>query len=785
MAKTKKKAEPLDLQYFIWLFLRNWKFICIVLFLSLLLASLVNTFSKKVYSVNGSIVIDEEANGFSQTSASILSEFGVSQGSKNFANEILVLKSTPLLKRSLEKLNFQISYYELRRFVKKELYKGSPFVVIINNKVSQPIETEFSVEIIDNLTFKLNARKRDVECYNFYSNQITDIVSYIKVNTIENFDTNIIAEYYDFKIILNKSYDFSEEVNRKFSFKIHKPKDIIKKYQRQIGVLPIDLESSVAELTINTPTPQKGVDFINSLLSTYLEMDQERKNYISVKTIEYINNQLNTVKDSLKIAEENLQRFRSKNRVVDISLQAGQVFDESRQMENEKASHLVNMKYYEYLENYFKSNDEYSDLITPAGMGIQDPLLNNLISELISLNSEKVTFIENKQEKSPYLKKIEIRIENIKNMIYENISYAKNTASIALSDINSRINQLNAEITKLPQTERELLGMERKYNINDEIYTFLLQKQAEAEITKASNQPDAEILEPADIVSVVSPKKNMNYILAFLISMIFSVSTLRFRDIIRNKFIDKNEIKRLIDIPVIGQIFHNDKRIEPVVTGFPKSHITESFRKLRTNLSYFLPGKESKIIVVTSTIGQEGKSFISLNIALTLALNKKKTILIGFDLRKPRIYERLEMKENAGLSDYLSSQSEYEDIIQPSKQYNIDCIWAGKIPPNPSELIASDKTDQLIARLKKDYEYIIINTAPIGLVADSHILLEKADLKIFVIRTNFTLKKETIEAISDLKDKKIKNLTLVINDLPLHKRSGYGYGYYEDDLKQK
>ena len=458
-------------------------------------------------------------------------------------------------------------------------------------------------------------------------------------------------------------------------------------------------------------------------------------------------------------------------------MQSEQIFQELNQLKNEKARFTVNLKYVNYIQDYFSKNMQYSDLITPSAMGIEDATMNNLVEELIRLNAEKVSFIENNQDKSPYLQKINIRIDNLRNMISENINYVKKTTLIAIEDIDSRIQQLNNQIEKMPATQRQLMGIERVFDINNNIYTYLLQKKSEAEIAKSSYQSEIKILEPADVEGLVSPDKKMNYIIALTLGLFFPFVAIKARGYLSKTILTTNEIYNYTDYPIIGKIYSKDKKTENVVDGYPDSHIAESFRLVRVNLNYFLNGAESNIIAITSTISGEGKSFISINLANILANNNFKTVLVGFDIRKPKTYSSLNASTNIGITDFLSYQANVDDIILKTPKENLDLIMAGTKPPNPAELINSKKTDELLNFLKDNYQYVILDTAPIGLVTDTYKLMENASLKVFVTRINHTPKKEFVQLMHEIKDKKLIN-SIVINDMPVRRKTKYGYEYY-------
>lgn len=781
MTNTKKAADIITFEYIFNIFIKNKVFFAISLFFAVSLAYFINKTSQPVYQVSTSLVINESKNGITDASSQLLQELGFSSVSKNFANELIVINSYPIINEAIKKLNFQISYFEENSFSEKELYKSTPFVIILNQNYPQIVDCPLYLEILNEKEFRIYIDAGETQVYSFVSDQITQVLPYIYEYKAGKFNSDFRSEFYDFKVIMNNDFDFNSlETNKTYFFVINKPSSLIRKYQSILEINPPDLESTVAAISLKSTVPEKEIDFLNSLTETYIYRDIAKKRHGAFKTIEYIDNQLNTVKESLDVAEINLQQFRARNQVIDVSMQAQRVIDEMNRLKNEKAQWEIKSKYVDYIEDYFNKNQEYSDLVTPSAMGIDDPLLNNLINELITLNTERSNFIESNQEKSPYLKKILVRIDNLKNMISENIKYIKKTTSISVNDVDSRIRQMESEIQKMPITERELTGIKRIFNINDAIYTFLLEKKSEAEIAKASYQPDAEILQPADVMGMVAPRKKMNYIIALLLGIIFPLTSIQIFKSVRKVLVDPEEITRISNFPILGKIYHNNKKTEMVVEEFPKSHITESFRKLRVNLNYFLSNnKSSKVLSINSSISGEGKSFISLNFATLLAKDGFRTILIGFDIRKPKKYDMIESFPELGLTTYLSDQASIDDITIQTKNHNLHIITAGPIPPNPSELLMSPKVDEFLEYLKENYEYIIIDTAPMDVVTDAHILVEKVDLNVFITRLKHTPKKNFESVVSELAANKIKTC-LVINDIPVMKKTKYGYGYYDN-----
>jgi capsular exopolysaccharide synthesis family protein len=410
------------------------------------------------------------------------------------------------------------------------------------------------------------------------------------------------------------------------------------------------------------------------------------------------------------------------------------------------------------------------------------------MSELIAAQAQRSNLIKNNQEKNPLVQKLSIQIENIKKTISENISAAGRTTSISIGEMNKRIKKTENEISRLPATQRQLGNIERKYRLNDAIYNYMLEKRAEAKITKASNLPDDIIIEPAKMVGFgpISPKKRMNYLIAFLLGLAVPYGYLWFRSVLNNKVETQDDIERLTNVPILGKILHNKYKTSNVMFEFPKSNIAESYRALRTNLDFYVRGGQKKVIMVTSSIEGEGKSFIALNIAMSYAQLGRRTILLDFDMRKRKILFDGQTETKDGLSSFLINSANLEDIIIKSPHENLDYILSGVIPPNPTELMALDKTEKLITRLKNDYDYIVMDTTPLAQVTDAYLLINHAEVKVMVARYNYTIKTVFFLIMKDLKQKNIDHVCIVLNDNRYNRdQYGYGYGYNNKAEKRK
>jgi capsular exopolysaccharide synthesis family protein len=348
------------------------------------------------------------------------------------------------------------------------------------------------------------------------------------------------------------------------------------------------------------------------------------------------------------------------------------------------------------------------------------------------------------------------------------------------------MSKASGQIAQMPKTELQLRGIERKFTLSDAIYTFLMQRRAEAQIARASSMPDYEVVDQAVVAMsyIVAPKKMLNYAIAIFLAFLFPTLFVLARDFLNNKLTEPEEVENATDFPILGKIFHNYHRTKQVVNEHPNSSVTESFRATRTNFQFFSEGGKRQVLLITSSTSGEGKTFCSINLASVFALNGHRTVLLEFDLRRPKIHQEFNSSNIIGISSFLIDKANLEDIIVPTHIENMDLISAGPAAPNPAELINSERTGELIDKLKEMYDYIIIDSAPAGIVAETQLLMKHTDLNIFVARLDKTLREAFRNSIRLFETNKLTNISILINDFNI-KRASYKYGYdnkyYSDD----
>ncbi|NJO69302.1 MAG: polysaccharide biosynthesis tyrosine autokinase [Bacteroidetes bacterium] len=707
--------------------------------LALGIAFIINQYSTPVYKISSSILIKE--NQRQQDMGDFINSnlFGTNQ---NLQNELLLLKSSPVISQTIRNLDLPVSYYQKKGFQKVDAYKNVPFRVMYLRNHVQPVRVQFEITFSQGNSFRIKAESEEVALYHFEEN----VVKSEKADWVFHHEGKLgqLIETPDLSFIieLDSSRQALFTEGNTFYFSFTDVPTLTEVLQGELEFKLVDIEATAIEISLKSNLVEKGLDIINGIADVYSNQNLEKKNHLADITIDYIDKQIGEIADSLSQTEQTLQSFRSSNQLLNVTEQASGISTQYRDLENQRAELVTRKRYYEYVSDYLAKNEDFTNIIVPSSLGIQDQLLNNLMGELITAQAQKSNLIENNQEKNPLVKKLGIQIDNLKKTISENIAYVLKTSEISMDELNKRIGKIEAQISRMPKTERQLTGIERKFRLNDAIYNYLMEKRAEANITRASNLPDNEIIEAAKMVGTgpVSPNKKMNYAIAFILGIVVPFGYLQLKSAFNSRLENQEQIERITDVPVLGKILHNTKKTHNVVFEFPNSSIAEAYRALRTNLEYYVRGGHKKVIMVTSCIEGEGKSFNAINIAMSYAQFNRKTIILDFDLRKPNTYFNKKGESLVGLSSYLINKAVLEDIIIQSPHDRLDYIPSGPIPPNPVELIGLEKTEKLINQLKELYDYIIIDTPPLAQVTDAYLLIEQTDVKVLITRYNYTLK---------------------------------------------
>jgi capsular exopolysaccharide synthesis family protein len=758
------EEETLDIKQLLYRVIANWYWYAITVFLSLFVAYLVNRYSQQVFSVTSSVIVRDDDNTKSYVGAEqLIQSLRLTKNTKSVQNEIGILQSYSLARQAVDELEeFKVTYTAVgRRGIKEsQLYKRCPFKVIIDSGANNLINYPIYVTILDSTRYKL------------------EIDDGMGIEQTLRFGERFTNENFNFTVVLrNPSNKLEQGSVSKYFFTFNDPNSMALEYKSKITVTLNDKKGSLLTLSTTGYVAEQEADYLNKLMEVYIRRGLEEKNQIAENTVKFIDKQLALMTDSLRNAEQRLQDFRTNNRVLDISREGNMLIDRIKSIQQEQGNIELRGYYYNYLKDYLSQRKDLNTLIAPSVLGVDDPQLNTLLAEASKAYIEREEMRATVKPGSPGLEQLDIRIENLRQSLIEKVNSLVEANAIAQKQLKNRIKEVETEMMRLPVNERQLIGFERDFNLIDKMYTYLQEKRAEAAIARASNISDNKILDYAlpENATMIKPKKPLNYLIALLIGLALPFIVMLAYDFFNDKLVDLKEISRRTKVPVIGTLGHNRYETEMPTIDKPKSTLTESFRGLRINLQYLLREPDKKVIAISSTVVGEGKTFTAANLAAIIAVTGKKVLLLGLDLRKPRVHRLFSYTGAIGVSTYLIGRSNIEDIVFPSEVENLYFMPSGPIPPNPAELLGSSKMDELITWARQNYDYVIIDSPPVAIVSDAFLIARFTDANLFVVRYGYS-SREVLNLINDIyKHQEIRNLALVINDFS--PRRGYGYSY--------
>ncbi len=762
------KEETIDFKKYLFLILRNWYWFAISIFFGLFVAYYVNRFSEPIYRVSASVIVrnDQRAGGLTGAEQ-LLEGMEIFRSTKSIENEIDILKSYELARRALSELkDFDITYEAVGRFKNAKMYNRAEIVVIPTKEFNQLKNYPIHITLLSNDKYRLliNDRKG-----------VDKTLRFGEVFTNSDFSFLVELREVDWHNIPNEEFAFEN-----YTVTFNDLNRIVNQYRSKLNItVNNERRGSVLFLSTQGFNSRQEADFLNKLVDVYIRSGLEEKNQIATQALEFIDEQLLHISDSLRKSENALQAFRSRYQIMDLSREGQAVFTKIERLQQEKVSLDIQAKYFDYLFTYLKDKTQENTLVAPSLMGIPDPLLNSLVGQMNTLFFEKKMLSYGARDNSPAILQINQRIESVSEALLENVTNLIRVNQISVNDNNRLLRLAENELMKLPVTEREFINIERKFILNNNLYTYLLEKRAEVGIARASNIADNKVLDYAryENAVTVSPKRSRNYMLSIVFGIGLPLIIIFLLDFFNNKIREKKDIENKTNVPILATIGHNNIDCEYPVFEKPRSSIAESFRALRTNLQYVLREEKSKVISITSTLSGEGKTFTAINLAIIIAISGKKTLLVGLDLRKPKINKVFKLQKENGLSTFLIGAHGLEEIINPTFVDNLSVVTSGPIPPNPAELIQSEKMEEFISEMKKKFDYIVFDTPPMAIVTDAMILNKFCSLTIFVIRQNFSTR-NVVELINELYTRhNLKNLSIVVNDIKTPSYYGYDYGY--------
>ncbi len=776
----KKNDDEIDLRQLFQNVRRKWHYFIISLILFGAAAFSYIRFTLPIYEASSSVLIKDSKNSSNKIEDFIAGDVFGNQ--KNIATEMGILQSRSILEETINELNLEVSYYSPGTFFKQPLYKNNPFSVNTVFVDKGVYGEYFELTIIDTGSYLLETEIDNSSLADF---------TYSKVH---RFGETIRTPKFSFTIEKTEP-DFSNASEKNYYFKVNSINSLINYYKdEKLKVNPLNKDATIVTLSVQDNIKERAMDFLNKIGEVYINRDVRDKAAVAGLTLKFVDEQLADISKTLGGIEQDLQNFKEEKGTVNLSQESQAYLEKLTTIDADRIKSEMDLSSLDYLYDYVTKNKDLTQL-APSSLGTPDPLLVNLIADLQRLQTKRKTLRFGTSDANPAVKEIDEQIAATKNSLIENIQSIRNGVKVGLLGISKELAQSEAQIKKVPRIERELLGIQRNFSVNENIYLYLLQKKAETGIAKATAVSDNKVLDLASVnEKPVIPNNKAVAIVALLLVVLVPLFIILLQGFIQNTISSRDDIERLTKIPIIGIVGHMTTGNRMAVANKPKSSIAEAFRSIRANLMYFGLSEAKKVVLITSNVGGEGKSFSTLNLASVLALQHYKVIIVGMDLRKPQLVADLGVKNDKGVSNYLIGAVSLTEVIQKTPVENLDIISSGPVPPNPAELLAKKETVELLNKLKGMYDFVIIDTPPVGIVSDAMMMMNLADINMFILRENYS-RKDYVKTINNLHAQgKVENLCILLNDTGAHRSHGYGYGYgygyggygyYDEDQKKK
>ena len=773
--------EFIDIKRIIGSVTEKWFYFAVSVPVFLLLAIIYLKTAPNLYELRATLQLkDQSINDETVGREKFINGLGLLSGSSEIEDEIGVLSSYTMVERTIEQLGFGLSYFQypntwlpFGHWMEEEVYQTG-FRVEPDKDLLQVVGVPVHISFPDSQHYHVEAEADEATLFNIGNQTVVQEKIAVAINDTLRLDESFHSSVLNFSLALDTGFVIQDD--QRYYFILYSHASLAEDYTGRLGINPITEESNIVGLTVQGRVPQKEKDFLNTLAEVYIQNDLLKKNRLGVRTIEFIDSQVSTVYDSLRSVEGNLKSFRSSNQIIDISTTSESLNEQLQLLESEQAVLKVKQEYFQYTAKQLASNEEVTDVVAPSSVGIDDPFLNSLLTDLAELSREKVEKSYSSNPNNPIMRAMNEKISNTKAALLQNINNLINSNRIAVQENRRRIQRLEAQLNRLPESERNLINIERKFALNDNIYNYLLEKRAEAGIALASNLPDKSIVDYARMVgnSRVSPNTKSTLVLALLAGLLLPLGFIWGTHLLNNRVTETKELEESASLPLVGMIPLSPKKQKLPVIESPASPIAESFRFMRLELDKI--GTEesagAKVIGVTSAQQGDGKTFCASNLAAAYARSGLRTLLVGADLRNPRLYEYFNIKE-FGLAECLENGSPVDHMIQKSQMNNLRIMSAGKANVDIGILIESKSFAKLVEQLRSRFEVIVVDTPPISIVADYYVLARHFDINAFVVRQNQTAAHIVKGAIAKFDE--FPNTVLIINEAKNTLIEDYGY----------
>lgn len=755
---------------------KRWYLLVIVIGISLIGCKLYLRYATPSYMAAATIRIEEERN--SAQGLGLLESLG--NFTSNIQSEIRMLRSRSMIEKALKEMNYMASYFLVGNLVTAEMHKeDTPFIVAydtLDNSVMY--NRTFSMSFLGGNKFRLTSEEANVG----------DGVRY--------FGEAIDVDGFKFKIYKRETVRYKLIPGIEYKWKAITWKSLRGRASAGLRVEQTGHLVPILKITSQDHVPKFTADFINTLLLVYQDQDIDKRAQAANQQLAFIQSQVDTIKAAVESAEKILQDFQKKEEFFGVEQRLNLNMEKIRSAEAKLVEEELKLMQITRLEEEMKG--EPKSLTLPFSLeNLSDPTLLSAVASYNEIVNDKITGLQSFQPSHPKIQELDLKLAEFRSSILGNITSLKNQIEKNKAFFEKGLQLSKGDLSELPETQRLYLSLNREYEVQERILSTLLEKQAEAQIARASIVSPVQVVDGAIPPSdPISPNSRNVYIVGVGFGACIGILFILVTGMLNTTLSYREEIENISMTPIIGSVRKSDKSVNQkypklIVTNHPKSSLSESIRGIRTNLQFISPGKKTKIVAITSTISGEGKSFITINLGGIISMLDLKVVILDLDLRKPKLHQSFDDDNTKGISTYLVGQSSMEDILLHTEHDNLQIITSGPIPPNPAELVQSPRMDQLIEELSEIYDYILIDTPPIGLVTDGSTLIKKSDVTLYVIRADYS-KRSFAQMPDQLVDEhQFKNLYIVFNSVNAMGRryGGYGYrvynyGYYSDDPVQ-
>ena len=773
------KEENIDVKELLFKYLIHWPWFVGAVVACLIAAWVYLHMSTPVYNISATVLIKDDKKGGSAGMLSGLESLGLDgmvSSSQNIDNEIEVLRSKTIVKEVVEDLGLYISYTDKDEFPSRNMYKTSPVQVSLTPQEADLLEKPMTVEMTlqPQGSIDVNVKIGDDEYQKHFE----------KLPAVFPTDKGTLAFFLTPDSVLSSKRTSeettdSEKTTRNITATINKPLAVAKAYCKNMTIEPTSKTTSVAVISLKNSNVQRGKDFINKLLEMYNINTNNDKNEVAQKTAEFINERISIISKELGSTEKDLESFKRGAGITDLTSDAQIALTGSAEYEKKRVENQTQINLLQDLQRYMQ-NEGYE--VLPSNIGLQDVNLAAAINRYNDVLVERKRLLRTSTENNPTIINLDTSISAMKENVQVSLDRVLRGLFITKADLDREASRYSRRISEAPGQEREFVSIARQQEIKAGLYLMLLQKREENAITLAATANNAKIIDEAIADDApVSPRSKITYLIALILGVGIPVGVIYLLELTKFKIEGRADVEKLTSAPIVGDIPLTDEKQGAIAVFENQNNLmSETFRNIRTNLQFMLEN-DKKVILVTSTVRGEGKSFISANLAISLSLLGKKVVIVGLDIRKPGLNKVFNIpRKEIGITQYLANpENNLMDLVQLSDvSKNLYILPGGTVPPNPTELLARDGLDKAIETLKKNFDYVIMDTAPVGMVTDTLLIGRVADLSVYVCRADYTHKNE-YTLINELAEKdKLPSLCTVINGLDLKRRKyGYYYGY--------